>query len=47
VLRHHDMVMHVPVEVAERAKVSAMTSGLPVVAVSTTYAGSEATAVWG
>ena len=71
VLRHDDVVMHVPVEVAERARAAArqanadvlvsvgggsttglakavaMTSGLPIVAVPTTYAGSEATAVWG
>jgi maleylacetate reductase len=71
VLRYHDVVMHVPVEVAERARVAAaaaeadvilaigggsatglakaiaMTSGLPIIAVPTTYAGSEATAVWG
>ncbi|HTU75744.1 MAG TPA: maleylacetate reductase [Trebonia sp.] len=71
VLSHHDVVMHVPVEVAERARVAAataaadalvaigggsttglakaiaMTSGLPIIAVPTTYAGSEATAVWG
>jgi maleylacetate reductase len=70
-LRYHDVVMHVPVEVAERArqaaaaanadalvsvgggsttglaKAIAMTTGLPIVAVPTTYAGSEATAVWG
>src|SRR5450756_2437357 len=70
-LRHDDVVMHVPVEVAERArdaakttgsdalvsvgggsstglaKAIAMTSGLPIVAVPTTYAGSEATHVWG
>jgi alcohol dehydrogenase class IV len=70
-LRHDDVVMHVPVEVANRAreaarqanadalvsvgggsatglaKAVAMTSGLPIVAVATTYAGSEATAVWG
>jgi alcohol dehydrogenase class IV len=70
-LWHHDVVMHVPVEVAERAreaavkagadavvaigggsttglaKAIAMTSGLPIIAVPTTYAGSEATAVWG
>jgi alcohol dehydrogenase class IV len=68
---YHDVVMHVPVEVAERgwraaakatadavvaigggsttglAKAIALTSGLPVIAVPTTYAGSEATAVWG
>jgi alcohol dehydrogenase class IV len=68
---YHDVVMHVPVEVAERArqaavkvaadavvaigggsttglaKAIAMTSGLPIIAVPTTYAGSEATAVWG
>lgn len=66
-----DVVMHVPKEVAERArqvaldaevdaliaigggsttglaKAVALTSGLPIIAVSTTYAGSEATAVWG
>src|ERR1700733_8568372 len=71
VLRHDDVVMHVPVEVAERAreaaasgradallcvgggsttglaKAIAMTTGLPIVAVPTTYAGSEATPVWG
>ena len=71
VLRYHDVVMHVPVEVAERGRVAAaaagadvvvaigggsttglakaiaMTSGLPIIAVPTTYAGSEATAVWG
>ena len=70
-LRHDEVVMHVPVEVAERAravaaaaavdavisigggsttglaKAIAMTAGLPVIAVPTTYAGSEATAVWG
>lgn len=72
VVRWHDEVtMHVPVEVAERArsaardagadllvsigggsatglaKAVALTSGLPLVAVPTTYAGSEATDVWG
>lgn len=71
VLRHHEVVMHVPIEVAERAreaatansvdavisvgggsttglaKAIAMTTGLPIVAVPTTYAGSEATNVWG
>jgi maleylacetate reductase len=70
-LRHDDVVMHVPVGVAERAreaaakhhvdalvsvgggsttglaKAVALTTGLPVVAVPTTYAGSEATPVWG
>lgn len=70
-LRHDEVVMHVPVEVADRArdaaaaaradavvsigggsatglaKAIAMTSGLPVIAVPTTYAGSEATPVWG
>src|SRR5215469_6354188 len=70
-LHHHEVVMHVPVDVAERAreaaaktqadaivavgggsttglaKAIAMTSGLPIIAVPTTYAGSEATAVWG
>ena len=70
-LRHDEVVMHVPVEVAGRArsaadragadavvsigggsatglaKAVAMTSGLPVIAVPTTYAGSEATPVWG
>jgi maleylacetate reductase len=71
VLRHDDVVMHVPVEVAERArqaatqanvdalvsvgggsatglaKAVAMITGVPIVAVPTTYAGSEATPVWG
>ena len=68
---HTDVVMHVPLEVAERAravaaeqhvdalvcvgggsttglaKAVALTTGLPIVAVPTTYAGSEATDVWG
>ncbi|MER5748874.1 maleylacetate reductase [Streptomyces sp. NPDC002088] len=68
---HDEVVMHVPVEVAERAreaaekcsadalvsigggsatglaKAVALTTGLPIVAVPTTYAGSEATNVWG
>ncbi|WP_329344648.1 maleylacetate reductase [Streptomyces sp. NBC_01352] len=71
VLRHDEVVMHVPIEVARRArqaaaaadadilvsvgggsttglaKAVAMTTGLPIVAVPTTYAGSEATNVWG
>jgi maleylacetate reductase len=71
VVLHTDVVMHVPVEVAERAravaqehdidvlvcvgggsttglaKAVALTTGLPIVAVPTTYAGSEATDVWG
>jgi alcohol dehydrogenase class IV len=70
-LRHDEVVVHVPVEVAERArcaaaeaeadallcvgggsttglaKAVALTTGLPIVAVPTTYAGSEATNVWG
>lgn len=70
-LWHTDVVMHVPIEVAERAravareedidlivsvgggstvglaKAIALTEGLPIVAVPTTYAGSEATNVWG
>lgn len=70
-VRHDDVVMHVPVEVAERARATAaatgadalvsvgggsttglakaiaLTAGLPIVAVPTTYAGSEATPVWG
>lgn len=74
-VRHSEVVMHVPIEVAMRArdeavrakidsilcvgggsttglaKAVAMTgspvAGLPVVAVPTTYAGSEATNVWG
>jgi maleylacetate reductase len=70
-LRHDDVVMHVPVEVADRARAAAasngidalvsvgggsttglakavaMTTGLPIIAVPTTYAGSEATPVWG
>ena len=69
--RHDDVIMHVPVEVAARAraeaerngidalvcvgggsttglaKAIALTSGLPIIAVPTTYAGSEATPVWG
>lgn len=68
---HDEVVMHVPIEVAERArqvavdneidllvcigggsttglaKAIAMTTALPIVAVPTTYAGSEATNVWG
>lgn len=71
VLRWNEVVMHVPVEVAERARAAAserevdlvlsvgggsttglakaiaLTSGVPIVAVPTTYAGSEATRVWG
>ncbi|AZP22465.1 maleylacetate reductase [Streptomyces aquilus] len=70
-VRHDEVVMHVPVDVAERArkaavegavdalvcvgggsttglaKAVALTTGLPIVAVPTTYAGSEATNVWG
>ena len=70
-LWHHDVVMHVPIEVAEKARAAAaehgidllvcvgggsttglakavaMTSHLPIIAVPTTYAGSEATNVWG
>ncbi|MCI9888414.1 maleylacetate reductase [Micrococcales bacterium 31B] len=70
-LTHHDVVQHVPLETAERARAAAaehgidllvcvgggsttglakaiaLTSGLPIVAVPTTYAGSEATNVWG
>ncbi|MFD9001467.1 maleylacetate reductase [Streptomyces sp. NPDC059582] len=69
--RHDDVVMHVPLEVAQRARAAAaerdvdalvsvgggsttglakavaLTTGLPIIAVPTTYAGSEATAVWG
>jgi alcohol dehydrogenase class IV len=68
---HTEVAMHVPVDVAERArrvaaehradalvcvgggsttglaKAVALTTGLPIVAVPTTYAGSEATDVWG
>lgn len=68
---HDEVVMHVPIEVAERAravaaaqdvdvlisvgggsttglaKAVALTTGLPIIAVPTTYAGSEATNVWG
>lgn len=71
VLRWDEIVMHVPVEVAEKARAAAaehqidllvcvgggsttglakavaLTSGIPIVAVPTTYAGSEATNVWG
>ena len=70
-LVHDEVVMHVPVPVAERAreaasdkdidalvcigggsatglaKAIALTSDLPIVAVPTTYSGSEATPVWG
>ncbi|KAA0941169.1 maleylacetate reductase [Streptomyces apricus] len=70
-VRHDEVVMHVPAEVARRARVAAsaggadvlvcvgggsttglakavaLTTGLPIVAVPTTYAGSEATNVWG
>jgi len=70
-LRHDEVVMHVPVEVADRARAAAatyhvdalvsvgggsttglakaiaLTTSLPIVAVPTTYAGSEATSVWG
>ncbi|MFC9503756.1 maleylacetate reductase [Streptomyces sp. NPDC057002] len=71
VLRWDEVVMHVPVEVAERARAAAvehradlllsvgggsttglakaiaLTGGMPILAVPTTYAGSEATSVWG
>jgi maleylacetate reductase len=71
VVQHDEVVMHVPIEVASRAravaeasgadvivtvgggsttglgKAVAMTTGLPIIAVPTTYAGSEATSVWG
>ncbi|MFL6134866.1 MAG: maleylacetate reductase [Nocardioidaceae bacterium] len=70
-VRHAEVVMHVPADVANRArkvaedqqvdvlvsigggsttglaKAVALTTGLPIVAVPTTYAGSEATNVWG
>jgi alcohol dehydrogenase class IV len=70
-LRYDEVVMHVPAEVAGRArraaaehrvdavvsvgggsttglaKAVALTTGLPILAVPTTYAGSEATPVWG
>ena len=70
-LEYDDVVMHVPLEKAEKARAAAadaqidllvsvgggsttglakaiaLTSGLPIVAVPTTYAGSEATNVWG
>src|SRR3954469_5601338 len=70
-VRHAEVVMHVPADVADRArkvaeeqavdvlvslgggsatglaKAVALTTGLPIVAVPTTYAGSEATDVWG
>ena len=70
-LRWDRVVQHVPIELAEEARVAAaeagidllvtvgggsttglgkaiaLTSGLPIVAVPTTYAGSEATNVWG
>lgn len=68
---HDEVVMHVPVEVAERARKAAerngvdllvsvgggsttglakavsLTTGIPSIAIATTYAGSEATDVWG
>src|SRR5690625_780958 len=68
---HSDVVMHVPVETADKArqvatdndidllvsigggsttglaKAVALTTGIPIIAVPTTYAGSEATNVWG
>lgn len=68
---HHEVVMHIPLEVAQRARQVAnindidllvsvgggsttgtaksvsMTTGIPCIAVPTTYAGSEATDVWG
>ncbi|MGP4043922.1 iron-containing alcohol dehydrogenase [Streptomyces sp. 2A115] len=70
VVWHHEVAMHVPVDVAFRAreaaahdvdalvavgggsstglaKAVALTTGLPIIAVPTTYAGSEATNVWG
>ena len=71
VVLHTDVVMHVPVEVAQRAravadehradalvcvgggsttglaKAVALTTGLPIVAVPTTYAGSEQTTIYG
>ena len=71
VLRWDEVVQHVPMELAERARAAAgeeevdlvvcvgggsavglakavaLTAHVPVVAVPTTYAGSEATAVWG
>ena len=71
VWRHPEVAMHVPAELAERARAAAadcaadalvsvgggsatglakaiaLTTGLPIVAVPTTYAGSEATSVWG
>jgi maleylacetate reductase len=71
VLRHEEVVEHVPVDVAERAreaaqqhdvdllvsvgggsttglaKAVALTTALPILAVPTTFAGSEATPVWG
>jgi maleylacetate reductase len=70
-LWHHEVVMHVPIETAAKARTAAadagidllvcvgggsttglakaiaLTSGIPIVAVPTTYAGSEATNVWG
>lgn len=70
-LEYSDVVMHVPIEVAKRARAAAeaasidlivsvgggsttglskaiaLTNDLPIIAVPTTYAGSEATNVWG
>lgn len=70
-LEYDDVVMHVPIETAERARAAAaaanidllvcigggsatglakaiaLTSGIPIVAIPTTYSGSEGTNVWG
>jgi maleylacetate reductase len=70
-IRHSEVVMHVPLEVAERARQSAtaadvdlvvsigggsttglakavaLSTGIEIIAVPTTYAGSEATPIWG
>lgn len=70
-LEHSDVVMHVPIATAEKARTAAreanidlivcvgggsttglakavaMTTSIPIVAIPTTYAGSEATNVWG
>lgn len=70
-LHYDDVVMHVPIETAEKARTAAdmaeidllvsvgggsttglakaiaLTTGLPIIAIPTTYAGSEATNVWG
>src|SRR5699024_10242164 len=71
VLNYNDVVMHVPIETAEKARTAAakntidlvvcigggsatglakaiaLTTGIPIIAIPTTYSGSEGTNVWG